>query len=82
MHERFLLWRRGLLARGLLLFGLLLAFEIFAGLLVDETHREANLAAVIEAEQLHLDLFAFLHDIGGFRDAPFGELRNMNKAIL
>src|SRR5438067_609224 len=57
---------RGAGARGLAgaLLGLLLRLEILAGLLVDDLHREAHLAAVVEPEQLDLDLVALLDDVG------------------
>src|SRR5215211_8754800 len=44
----------------LLRFRLLLGLEILAGLLVDDLHGQPHLAALVEAEQLHLHLVAFL----------------------
>src|SRR5258708_9724821 len=35
----------------------------FAGLLVDALHREANLAALIKAHDLHINLAAFLQNL-------------------
>jgi hypothetical protein len=42
---------------------LLLGLEVFAGLLVDHLHRQPDLAAFVEAQQLDLHLVAFLDDI-------------------
>src|SRR3979411_2181995 len=62
--------------------GLLLGLEILAGGLVDHLHRQPGLAAVVEAEQLYLDLVAFLDDVGGFLHAIRSKLRNMHEAVL
>src|SRR5207244_7421050 len=58
----------GGLARALL--GLLLRLEILAGLLVDDFHRQAHLAAVVEPEELDLDLVALLDDVGHLLHPP------------
>ena len=50
---------------GVFAFGLLLAGEFLAGRLVDDLHRQADLAALVEAHQLDPDLVAFLDDVGG-----------------
>src|ERR1700755_3301461 len=74
----------GLLARRLARwgrFGLLLGFQVLAGRLVDRLHRQPGLAAVVEAEQLDLDLVAFLDDIGGLLHAIGRELADVDEAI-
>jgi hypothetical protein len=53
-----------------------------AGLLVDDLHRQADLAALVEAEQLDLHLVAFLDDVGGLGDALLGQLRDVDEAVL
>ena len=63
-------------------FRLLLGLEVLAGLLVDDLHRQADLAALVEAEQLDLDLVAFLDDVGGLVDALAGELADVDEAVL
>src|SRR3954468_22735583 len=62
--------------------GLLPGFEIVAGCLVDRLHRQPGLAAVVEAEQLDLDLVAFLDDVGGLLHAACAELADVNQTIL
>jgi hypothetical protein len=37
--------------------------DLFAGFLVDDFHRQANLAAIIKAEELDPDFIAFLDDV-------------------
>src|SRR3954468_8352547 len=71
----------GRFAWGLLAFAAL-ALEVFAGLLVDHLHRQAGLAAVVEAEQLDLDLVAFLDDVGGLLHARRGELADVDETVL
>ena len=39
-------------------------FQLFTGFLVNNAHRQANLAAIVEADQLDLDFIAFLDDVG------------------
>jgi len=46
-----------------LAFRLLLGLEVFTGLLVDHLHRQPNLTAFVEAQQLDFYLVAFLDDI-------------------
>src|SRR5690606_38358255 len=41
------------------------AFDGFARLLVHRLHREANLAAIVEAEELHLHGVALFHHVAG-----------------
>src|SRR5439155_21221118 len=57
-------------------------FEVFAGGLVDDLHREAGLAAIVEAEQLDLNLVAFLDDVGGLLHARRSELADVDEAVL
>src|SRR5471030_2156049 len=63
-------------------FRLLLGLKIFAGGLVDHLHRQPRLAAVVEAEQLGLDLVAFLDDVGSLLHAVGGELADVDEAVL
>lgn len=42
---------------------LLLGRQLFAGGLVDDLHRQTDLAAVIEAEEFDVDFLAFLHHL-------------------
>src|ERR1700761_6232400 len=73
-----------LLARRLavvLVLRLLLGLEVLAGLLVDDLHREPHLAALVEAEQLDLDLVAFLDDVAGLLHAPRRELADVDEAV-
>src|SRR4051812_17378065 len=73
-----------LLAGGFALrrFRLLLGLEVLAGGLIDHLHRQPRLAAVVEAEQLDLDLVAFLDDVGGLLHARRSELADVDQAIL
>src|SRR4051795_5203977 len=63
-------------------FGLLLGFEVLAGGLIDHLHRQARLATIVEAEQLDLDLVAFLDDVGGLLHAVGRELADVDEAVL
>ena len=76
--RRNLLARRFPRRRG---FGLLLGFEVFAGHLIDHLHRQPRLAAVVEAEQLDLDLVAFLDDVGSLLHAIGRELADMHQTV-
>src|SRR2546421_5089756 len=69
----------GFARRGL---GLLLGLEVLAGDLVDRLHRQPRLAAIVEAEQLNLDLVAFLDDVGGLLHAVRRELADVDEAVL
>src|SRR4030088_1508279 len=62
--------------------GLLPGFEVLAGGLVDRLHRQPGLAAVVEAEQLDLDLVAFLDDVGGLLHTAGRELADVDEAVL
>src|SRR5437870_4779205 len=66
--------RRGGLGPGFL--------KVLAGGLVDRLHRQPGLAAVVEAEQLDLDLVAFLDDVGGLLHAGRSQLADMDQAVL
>src|SRR5208283_5193733 len=57
-------------------------FEVGAGLLVDDAHRQLHLAAVVMAEHLDLDLVAFLDDVGRLGDSALGELGDVDEAVL
>ena len=58
-----------------LLGGLFFALGDFgAGFLIDHLHAEPDLAAIVEAEQFHFHLVAFLDDVGDLGDALGGEL--------
>src|ERR1700704_7192467 len=61
---------------------LLLGLEVLAGRLVDYLHRQPRLAAVVEAEQLDLDLVAFLDDVGGLLHAVRRELADVDETVL
>src|SRR5262245_8154280 len=55
--------------------------DLLAGLLVNDLHRQPDLAAVVAAEQLHPDLVAFLdHLVDGLGPA-FGKLRDVHQAV-
>src|SRR3954447_16863702 len=61
---------------------LLFGFEVLTRRLVYRLHRQPRLAAIVEAEQLDLDLVAFLDDIGGFLHAVGSELADVYEAVL
>jgi len=63
-------------------FRLLLGLEVFAGGLVDHLHRQARLAAVVEAEQLTLTLSPSLTTSEVFCTRFAAKLRNMHEAVL
>src|SRR3984885_14846803 len=60
---------------------LLLRLHVLAGLLVDDLHREPHLAALVEAEQLDLDLVAFLDDVAGLLHAARCELADVDETV-
>src|SRR6202044_310355 len=51
-------------------------------LLVDDAHRQLDLAAIVVAQDLDLDPVAFLDDVGRLVDPRLGELRNVDEAVL
>src|ERR1700726_942352 len=63
-------------------FGLLLGFEVFAGLLIDHLHGQPYLAALVEAQELDLHLLPFRDDVGGLLHPARGELADMDEAVL
>src|SRR5258708_13152664 len=75
--------RLALLVGALLLgLGLLLRLQILAGRLVDDLHGEAYLAALVEAEKLHLDLVPFLDDVGDLLHPARRELADVHETVL
>src|SRR5215468_2401704 len=62
--------------------GPLLGLEILAGLLVDDLHGQAHLAALVEAQELDLDLVAFLDDVGHLLHAARRELADVHEPVL
>src|SRR5215469_16293426 len=71
-------WRRGLFGRVVLL---LVSRDFLAGRLVDDLHRQADLAALVEAEELDPDLLAFLDDVLRLGNALGSELRDVDEAV-
>lgn len=53
----------------LFLFVAFIFLDVLAGFLINDFHRQANLATVIKAHQLHIDFVAFGNDVLGMRDA-------------
>ena len=53
-----------------------------ARLLVDDAHRELDLAAIVVAHDLDLDPVAFLDDVAWFVNPLLGELGNVDEAVL
>src|SRR6185369_6450962 len=56
--------------------------QLFAGLLVDEAHRQAHLAALIDLEQLDLDLLAFAQDVADVLDPLVLDLGYVHQPVL
>ena len=54
--------------------GVDLVGQVLAGFLVDDLHRQLGLAAVVEAQELHLDRLAFGQDVGELGHALVGDL--------
>src|SRR5215510_1609626 len=52
------------------------AWDLLAGRLIDDFHRQAHLAAIIEAQQLDVDFLTFLDDLGDGFGTPLGQLRD------
>src|SRR5882672_9279542 len=71
----------GRLARRLAVLALAL-LQVLAGGLVDHLHRQADLAAIVEAEQLHLYFVAFLDDVGHLLHPVGGKLADVDQAVL
>src|SRR5690606_9475011 len=64
-----------------LLFRLVLVNDLFARLLIHMLHGEADLATVIEAEKLHLDLVALVANVRNLFDAVRCHLRDVDEAV-
>ena len=56
--------------------------NFFASLLIDRPHRKLDLAAIVEANDLHFDLIAHGHNIADFADALLRQFRDVHQAIL
>src|SRR5438270_286261 len=56
--------------------------QLLTGFLVDQAHRQANLAARIDLEQLDLDLLAFAQDVADVLDPLVFDLRDVHQPIL
>ena len=57
-------------------------FEFGTGFLVDQTHRQANLATRIDFENLDLDVHAFADNIGRLFNALILHFADMDEAVL
>jgi hypothetical protein len=57
-------------------------FELFAGFLVHDAHRQANLAARIDLEDLDLDFLAFGQDVSDLLDALVGDFADVDETVL
>src|SRR3546814_2335581 len=57
-------------------------FERFAGFLIDDAHRQADLAARVDLEHLDLDLLPFGEDVGDLFDSLAPDLRDVDEAVL
>src|SRR6516162_9929556 len=55
--------------------------QILAGLLIDRLHAELDLAPVIDAQHLDLDLVAHGDDVAGLLDPLRGQLADMDEAV-
>src|SRR5262249_5969869 len=55
--------------------------QLLAALLIDQPHRQANLAAWVDFEDLDLDLLAFAQDVGDLGDALVLDLRDVDQAV-
>src|SRR5262247_1288178 len=62
--------------------GLLLGLEVLAGRLIHDLHRQARLAALVQAEQLYLHLVAFLDHVLDVLHAARRELADVHEAVL
>src|SRR5580704_229546 len=58
------------------------AAEVFAGLLVDLTHAQLDLAAVVKAQDLDLDRIADLDHVRCFADSLLRQLADVDEAVL
>src|SRR4030095_11716168 len=55
---------------------------LLASLLVDQADRQADLAALVDLEQLDLDLLAFRENVADVLDPLVLDLRNVHQAVL
>ena len=55
--------------------------EILTGLLIDLTHAQFDLAAVVKPQHLDLDAVAELDDIADFADAMRGQFTDMDEPV-
>src|SRR5690606_3280713 len=55
--------------------------HFLAGLLIDDLHRQADLAALVEAHQLDLHGLALLDDVLGVGDALIGHLADVHQPV-
>ena len=60
---------------------LFFAFEVFAGFLINNFHRQAHLAAIIKTDEFDLHRVTFGHHIGGIGDALVFQLRDMHQPV-
>src|SRR5262249_2477209 len=58
------------------------AGDFLARRLIDHLHGKPHLAAVIEAQELHIDLLAFLDDIAHRLGTALGQLGDVYEAVL
>src|SRR3546814_811431 len=57
-------------------------FQFLAGFLVDHAHRQANLAARVDFENLDLHFLAFRHDVGRLFHALILHFGDVDEAVL
>src|SRR3546814_5084806 len=57
-------------------------FQLFAGFLVDDAHRQADLAAVVDLENLDLHRLPFGDDIGRLLDAFVLHFGDVDETVL
>jgi multidrug efflux pump subunit AcrA (membrane-fusion protein) len=57
-------------------------FQLFAGFLVDDAHRQANLAARVDLEDLDLDFLTFGQNVGDLLDALVGDFADVDETVL
>src|SRR5690606_34034229 len=57
-------------------------FELLAGFLIDDAHRQANLAPVVDLEDLDLHFLAFGDDVGRLLDPLVLHLGDVDEAVL
>ena len=67
---------------GLVGFRLLLRLEVFTSLLIDDLHRQSDLAAIVKAKKFYFDLVAFLDHIAGLLHPALRQLADMHQPVL